>query len=196
MSKADRQAQMLEVAERVFAERGYLAASMDDIAEEVGVSKPMLYEYFGSKEGLLAACIAKARTDLLDVTREAITEAKDAEDVLWLGLVAFFRFIDSRGSAWTVLRHEASLAAGPAAAEIEAIRRQQTDFIAAMMSAFVPTADVRELEAYAALIVGGSERLALWREQRGGITPEEAARYQMDLTWGGLTTLVNGATQE
>jgi AcrR family transcriptional regulator len=51
MPRAERERQMIEVAERVFTERGYASASMDEIAELVGVSKPMLYEYF---RGLLA----------------------------------------------------------------------------------------------------------------------------------------------
>jgi AcrR family transcriptional regulator len=51
---AERKQQILSVAEQVFAERGYHAASMDDIAEMVGVSKPMLYEYFGSKKACCA----------------------------------------------------------------------------------------------------------------------------------------------
>ncbi|MGH3746792.1 MAG: helix-turn-helix domain-containing protein, partial [Micromonosporaceae bacterium] len=64
MPRADRERQMLAVAEQVFAERGYRDASMDEIAGRVGVTKPMLYAYFGSKEGLLLATIVKFGTDL------------------------------------------------------------------------------------------------------------------------------------
>ena len=59
MPRAEREQQILEVAEEVFAGDGYQATSMDDIAQRVGLSKPMLYEYFGSKEGLLLACLEK-----------------------------------------------------------------------------------------------------------------------------------------
>src|SRR5687767_14290304 len=69
--RVERQQQMLDVAARVFAERGYHAASMDEIAAEVGVSKPMLYAYFDSKEGLYLACIDRAGQDLLESMRRA-----------------------------------------------------------------------------------------------------------------------------
>ena len=53
--RATREQEMLDVAERVFAELGYDGASMDEIARGAGISKPMVYSYFGSKEGLQAA---------------------------------------------------------------------------------------------------------------------------------------------
>ena len=84
MPKAQRMAQMLTVAEEIFAEQGYLATSMDEIAVRCGVSKPMLYEYFGSKEGLLIGCIHRARTELREKTAAAIAGAQSPEEFLRL----------------------------------------------------------------------------------------------------------------
>ncbi len=189
--RAEREEQMLAVAEQVFAERGYQAASMDEIAERVGVSKPMLYEYFGSKDGLLLACVSRARTELLEATRRATSGAATPEEMLGRGLLAFFRFIDAHSRAWLVLLHEALITVGPAAEEIEAIRRQQTDLIATLLAPHFPTATARELDAYAQIIVGACERLAVWRERHPDVTPEEAARHLMDLTWLGLAGLIS-----
>jgi AcrR family transcriptional regulator len=55
MPRAQREEQILGIAEEVFAERGFQATTMEDIAERVGVTKPLIYEYFGSKEGLLSS---------------------------------------------------------------------------------------------------------------------------------------------
>ena len=55
MSRAEREAQLIEVAERTFSERGFKGVSMDEIAERAQISKPVLYDHFGSKDGLLAA---------------------------------------------------------------------------------------------------------------------------------------------
>ena len=85
---------MIAVAEEVFATLGYQASSMDEIAERVGVSKPMLYEYFGSKEGLLVACIRAARAELLAVTTASVRGAAGAEEAMRRGLAAFFEFTD------------------------------------------------------------------------------------------------------
>ena len=64
---------MLAVAERAFADRGFHGASVDAIAEGSGISKPMIYAYFGSKEGLYRACMERARTRLLEALAAAST---------------------------------------------------------------------------------------------------------------------------
>ncbi|MEU5690297.1 TetR/AcrR family transcriptional regulator [Actinosynnema sp. NPDC020468] len=184
--KAERKAQMLDVAEVVFAERGYLAASMDEIAERVGVSKPMLYEYFGSKEGLLIGCIHRARSELLEKTTAAIAGADGPREVLRLGLLAFFRFIADHKQSWALLRQEAAITVPSAEDEVEGIRRQQTDLIAAVVASFSERVDALESEAFAEIVVGSTERLALWCERRPEVTPERATGYVMDVVWDGV----------
>lgn len=177
---------MIEVAEEVFAERGYSAASMDEIAERVGVSKPMLYEYFDSKEGLLLACIQQSRAALREVTERATAGAATAEDALRRGLLAFFVFIRERRQSWSLLRHEMTLIGTPAADEIEQIRRQQTDLIAALMGGYFETGDELHTEASAEFVVGACERLAVWCERHEDVSPEMVTDYAMNVLWSGL----------
>ncbi|MEU6641978.1 helix-turn-helix domain-containing protein [Saccharomonospora sp. NPDC046836] len=189
MPRAQRERQMVEIAEIVFAERGYSAASMDDIADRVGVSKPMLYEYFNSKEGLLLACISEARAQLRHVTEQAVAGATDAQDAMRRGLQAFFVFIRERRQAWALVRHESTLIGTSAAQEIEATRQQQTDLIAALMTGYFDDADAGRVEAAAEFVVGGCERLAIWCERHEDVTPEVATQHAMDLLWYGLERL-------
>lgn len=186
MPRAERERQMIEVAESVFAERGYLATSMDDIAEQVGVSKPMLYEYFHSKEGLLLACIAESRAALRKVTEESVAGATSAEDALRRGLLAFFVYIRERRQAWSLLRHEMILIGTSASEEIEATRRQQTDLIAKLMAGYFDVGSPLRVEAAAEFVVGACERLAIWCERHDEVTPERATDYAMDALWSGL----------
>lgn len=181
---------MMSVAEQVFAERGYVAASMDEIAERVGVSKPMLYEYFGSKEGLLVACIRQARAELLRVTSQAVVDAATPEAMLRDGLIAYFGFIRSRSQTWSLLRSEAAVVGPSAAEELEAARRQQTDLISGTMSLYAQQPLPLDLESAAEVIVGGCERLALWCERHPDTTPEQAAELVMRMVWFGMNTLV------
>lgn len=178
---------MIEIAEAVFAERGYSAASMDDIAERVGVSKPMLYEYFNSKEGLLLACIRQSRAALREVTAQATAGATSPEDALHRGLLAFFVFIRERRQAWSLLRHEMVLIGTPASDEIEETRRQQTDLIAALMAEHFDAGSGLQAEASAEFIVGACERLAIWCERHDDVSPETATRFAMDIAWAGLS---------
>ncbi len=186
MPRAERMRQMVEVAEEVFSARGYAAASMDEIAELVGVSKPMLYEYFNSKEGLLLACIRESRSVLREVTEQATVGAATAEDALRRGLLAFFVFIRERRQAWSLLRHEMALIGTPAADEVEETRRQQTDLIAALMSGHFDSGDDLRAEAAAEFVVGACERLAIWCERHDEVSPQLATEYAMDVLWSGL----------
>jgi AcrR family transcriptional regulator len=184
--RAERERQMVAVAEEIFADRGYQAASMDEIAEHVGVSKPMIYEYFGSKEGLFVACIRQARAELLTATTDAVTGAESAEQALRNGLVAFFEFTDSHRRSWELMRREATVAGPAACDEIEAIRQQQTAMDVALFAAFLPDAPQRELEAAAEIVVGACERLSTWYVRRDDVTATQAAEYVMQLVWFGL----------
>jgi AcrR family transcriptional regulator len=191
MPRADRERQMMSVAEQVFAERGYVAASMDEIAEQVGVSKPMLYEYFGSKEGLLVACIRQARAELLRVTSEAALHAGTPEQKLRSGLVAYFEFITAHQQSWVLLRSEAAVVGPSAATEIEAVRQQQTDLISGTMALYAPQPPPFDMAPAAEMIVGGCERLALWCERHPETSPAQAAELVMQLIWFGMRTLVD-----
>ncbi|HEV7906719.1 MAG TPA: TetR family transcriptional regulator, partial [Pseudonocardiaceae bacterium] len=74
--------------------------------------------------------------------------------------------------------------------EIEGIRRQQTDLIASVMAGFATEASPTIAEAYAEIIVGACERLALWCQRRGDITPEQATDHVLDLVWSGLVSRI------
>jgi len=64
VARADREAQIVEVACQAFGERGYANTSVADVAEAAGISKPLIYNYFGSKEGLHAVCVEHAAATL------------------------------------------------------------------------------------------------------------------------------------
>lgn len=182
IGRAERERQILDAAVAVFSERGFQQASMDAVAERVGVTKPVLYTHFGSKDGLLLACIARARADLMQVTSAAVASATSAEDALRRGTHAFFAYLDAQGPSWMLLYTEPTGGEG-----LEGIRQQQIDFIAQMLAAAKPDVDPQRIEGWAQIIVGATERLALWRGQSSTpITADQATQYLMDLAWTGL----------
>ena len=187
IGRAERERQILDAAIAVFGERGYQNASMDQVAERVGVTKPVLYTHFGSKHGLLLACVARARAELLEVTSTAAAAASTPEDMLRSGTLAFFDYLEQQAPAWTLLYSESTVA-GDA---LEEIRAQQTDFIAALLAAQAPHADPERLTGWAQVIVGACERLAVWRV-RADVTSEQATDYLMDLVWTGLAGAASG----
>ena len=197
MPRAEREAQILAVAEQVFAERGFQATTMEEVADRVGVTKPMIYEYFGSKEGLLAACVAGARAQLLQATEaawQAVPPGSPVETQFRAGVAAFFRFIDDHASAFALITHEGSMQAS-ASTGIESIRRQQTAFIVRTLQgqAGLEAVPPLLLEGYAEVVVGACERLAVWRSRQPSMSAQDATELVMGAVWHGLAALIPGA---
>jgi AcrR family transcriptional regulator len=192
MSRADREVQLIDVAERTFAERGFNGVSMDEIAERAEISKPVLYDHFGSKDGLLAAVVLRVRTEMREAVQAALSEVEGPEQALWAGLVAYFRFIADHVSAWSVLLAENALT-GPVAAEVEGTRAQQADLIASLAAALLPPEDARKARVFAEAVIGACERLVLLqRSPETDLSPEELADHLLDFFWVGFERLRSG----
>src|SRR3954470_3773830 len=98
MTRIEREAQLIAVAEATFAERGFKSVSMDEIAERAQISKPVLYDHFGSKDGLLAAVVIRIRTEMREVIEQALTGVSEPDEALWVGLRTYFHFISNHVS--------------------------------------------------------------------------------------------------
>ncbi|HWB67027.1 MAG TPA: helix-turn-helix domain-containing protein [Mycobacteriales bacterium] len=191
LSRADRAQQLLAVAEAVFAERGIRAVSMDEIAERAGVTKPLLYDHFGSKDGLVAAVVEQAGQVLADTVLAAVAEAPDAETALACGLRAYFGFIDDRRSAWHALLADAATPGSQAGAALDRIRDRQAELIAGLLQPEAPAASGETARLYAEIIVGATERLAARIEPPVG-SVDNLTRHVMDVIWQGLDAVRAG----
>src|SRR6201996_6214699 len=124
MPRAEREQRMLDAAGRAFARDGYHDASMDEIARAAGISKPMLYNYFGSKEGLYLAYIQHSGRALLRGLREAASPDASAGERLRAGILAFLTYVEDHRSGWAVLHREAAAQGGSLAAEVAGLRER------------------------------------------------------------------------
>jgi AcrR family transcriptional regulator len=187
---------MLEVAEEVFVARGIQAATMDEIAERVGVTKPLIYDYFGSKEGLLAASIEKGRRQLLGLIIDTWSEQPDlaVRDRLRAVVLAFFAFIDEHEQMFALLRTEGALI-GPPAESVERIRQQTAKAFAEGLRSLPTFAQLPAgtVTGMAELLIGACERLAVERVMSPGLTAEEAADLVMTTMWDGLGSIASDA---
>ena len=107
LPRDDRMEQTLEVAHGLFAARGYADVTMDEVAAAVGVTKPLLYNYFGNKEQLYLACMERGRRRARDASVGAVGRRDQTPgDALRAGVHAFFAFLDTDRAAWRVLFDE------------------------------------------------------------------------------------------
>ena len=86
---------MLDAAVQIFSVNGYHETSMDAIAAEAQISKPMLYLYYGSKEELFGACLNRELTRFVDVVRADIDFSQSPKDLLRNAVLAFLNYIDA-----------------------------------------------------------------------------------------------------
>jgi AcrR family transcriptional regulator len=189
LSRAEREPQMLEAAVRVFGARGYHGTSMEGIAAAAGVTKPMFYAYFGSKDELYAACIEHVTGQLEAALSEAGAGELDPERQTWARLIAFFEFVGERRDQWRVLRGEP----GPFARELARARGRIVELTLHQLDAATPEPLPRaELEPLAHALVGAGEALADWWVDHPEETVEAIALRQMNLIWLGLEGLGQG----
>jgi AcrR family transcriptional regulator len=179
LARAERMEQTLAVARSLFAEQGYSAVTMDEVAAEVGVTKPLLYNYFGNKEGLYAACMQRAGDALSATIAAAVASTSTPEEAMRAGGHAFFAFLDSERAAWAVLFDESLPRAGEIAERVAAYRGQILDLVTASIMGQVPPrmrpAAKVEVEALSVALLGAAEALAHWWRRTEALSAEEAA---------------------
>jgi AcrR family transcriptional regulator len=190
LSRADRMEQTLAVAHALFAERGFAAVTMDDVAAEVGVTKPLLYNYFGNKERLYVACMERAGDALFATIEDSVGASANPGDALNAGLRAFFAFLDADRAAWAVLFDETLPQSGVVADRVANYRGRIVELVAGSLIAQIPArrrdAASVEVEALSAALLGAAEALARWWLRTEAVSAQEAAELLISTIEPGL----------
>ena len=185
--RAVRERQLVELGEALFAERGYAKASMDELARRAGVTKPVIYELFGSKDGLFRACVEGLALRLADAIAEAARatdqrgEIPDPEARLRAGGLAFLRFAQENRVTYELLYE------GRFSDAAVNVRRRQAALILELMREMAPDdVDARELEVAAHAVNSAYEGVAHWMWAHPESDVEELADWTAELLLPGL----------
>src|ERR1700710_693623 len=198
LPREDRMEQTLLAAHALFAEHGYAAVKMDQIAASVGVTKPLLYNYFGNKEQLYIACMERAGDSLTRTIAEAVGQTESPGDALGAGVRAFFSFLDSDRAAWAVLFDETLPRGGEVADRVADYRGAIVELVSGSMLAQLPEsrrgrAKV-EIQALSAALLGAAEELARWWLRTEAISAGEAAELLISTVEPGIRARSQAAT--
>ena len=172
MSAAARREVIERAATEVFAERGYLGASIDEIARRSGVSAPVVYDHFDSKIDLYRRLLERHRDELLALWREHLVPGAPPHGAL----DAWARYVEAHPFAWKLLFRETT---GDPQAEA-AYREVQASGRAALTT--VLGAD----EATVELVRSGLTGLALWWQDHPEVTREQIVATALNVLWTGL----------
>jgi AcrR family transcriptional regulator len=199
LSGEERRAAILDSALAVFAERGYHASSIDDIAREGGVSKALIYEHFSSKQQLYAELLEQHAGELFERLAAAMDKAANTGAArLATGLDAFYRFVEEHRVAWRMLFREAN--DPEMVAVLERIVAQVTSVVTALIaqdpgsrtSAGNDEARDQAIEMLAQLLVGSVQSLSNWWADHQEVPRARMLAMTMDYAWLGLERLSEG----
>jgi AcrR family transcriptional regulator len=182
---------MLQVAGSVFAARGFHEASMDEIAEAADISKPMLYNYFGSKEGLYFAYVDHSYREIVAAIDHAVAEADAAgegpERQLRTGVRAYYRYVGEHQDAFRVLFREMGDPGGKLAGQRHRLSRRVANAIAAILGDDLPPQV--STDALAEAFLGAARSLADWWLDHSQVPADDIADQLLDLSLTGLRGL-------
>jgi AcrR family transcriptional regulator len=181
--RAVRERQVVELAEELFAERGYSGASMDELARRAGVTKPVIYELFQSKDGLFRACVDRAVRRMAESVAEGVRAESEPRARLRAGGLAFLRFAAENRVAWDLM----TMGGGRFADQALSIRKSQAELIRRLMEETArPDVDPRELDAAAHAVNSAYEGVAHWMWEHPEVPIEQLADWIVDLLTPGL----------
>ncbi len=190
MSGQQRREQLLDVGRSLFAEKGFEVVTVEEIAAKAGVSKPVVYEHFGGKEGLYAVVVDREMNHLLDSVQEALTGGS-ARVLLEQAGLALFDYIDAYPDGFRILLRDAPAPNSPESASkatfaslIVDIATQVEHLLADEFTAH--KLDKRLARMYSQMLVGMVANTGQWWLDVRKPKKEEVVAHLVNLAWRGL----------
>jgi AcrR family transcriptional regulator len=188
MTGQERRAQLLDVGRRLFAERGYEAASIEEIANRAGVSKPVVYEHFGGKEGLYAVVVDRETQRLLTRITESLV-GDNPHILLQQAANALLSYIEEEPDGFRILVRDSPVAqsSGTFASLIGDVASQVEYLLAAEFKARGYDTGLAPL--YSQALVGMVALVGQWWLDARQPSREQVAAHLVNLAWNGLRHL-------
>lgn len=185
---------MLEVASEIFGNEGYAATNIQVVAERAGISKPLIYNYFGSKEGLFLACLDRAGTIVADeIERIARGDAVGIERGLRT-LEGMFTILEPQPYLWKLFYDPTAPSTGAVADAIDhytqRIAKLADEGVAELMG-LAGNTDPVDISAMTALWLGIVDSLMNWWMEH----PDESADAMMQRCVRLLSALLGDSRQ-
>ena len=188
MSSAERRSQLIEVSRAIFAEKGVEGATVEEIAAAAKVSKPVIYEHFGGKEGLYAVVVDREMAALLTLITSSLTTGRPrarAEQAA----IAFLTYIETRSDGFQILVRDSTVGAqsGSFATLISDIASQVENIFVAEFAA--RGFDPKMAPMYSQMLVGMVALTGQWWLDTRWPSRDVVAAHLVNLAWNGLSSL-------
>lgn len=188
MTGKERREQLLAIGRTLFADKGFEGTSVEEIAARAGVSKPVVYEHFGGKEGLYAVVVDREMRQLLDMVTSALT-AGHPRELLEQAAFALLDYIETSTDGFRILVRDSPVAqsTGTFASLISDIATQVEDILGLEFKA--RGFDPKLAPLYAQALVGMVALTGQWWVNARRPKKAEVAAHLVNLAWHGLENL-------
>jgi AcrR family transcriptional regulator len=189
MTGKQRREQLLDVGRALFAERGFDGASIEEIASRAGVSKPVVYEHFRSKEGLYAVVVDREMEHLLDSITSALTAPAHPRVILERAALTLLDYIEDSTDGFRILVRDSPVAqsTGGFASLISDAASQVEHILADEFKA--RGFDAKYAPMYAQMLVGMVALTGQWWLDVRKPRKADVAKHLVNLAWNGLAGL-------
>ena len=188
MTGSERRHQLIIIARTLFAERGYESTSVEEVAQRAGVSKPVVYEHFGGKEGLYAVVVDREMSALLDGITSSLTNNRYRPRVETV-VLALLTYVEERTDGFRLLLRDspAAISSGTYSSLINDAVSQVSSILAGDFSRRGLDPDLAPL--YAQALVGSVTMTAQWWLDAREPKKEVVAAHLVNMMWNGLINL-------
>ena len=189
MSGEERRQQLLDVARSLFAEKGFDGASVEEIANRANVSKPVVYEHFGGKEGVYAVVVDREMHYLLTSMTTALAEDAHPRLQLERAAVSLLDYVESSADGFRILVRASPVASatGTFSSLLNDIAHQVEDILGHQFGA--RGYDPKLAALYSQALVGMVALTGQWWLDSRRPKKEEVAAHLVNLSWNGLSHL-------
>ncbi|HTF12252.1 MAG TPA: TetR/AcrR family transcriptional regulator [Asanoa sp.] len=188
MSATQRREQLIAIGRQLFAERGFDATSIEEVAARAKVSKPVIYEHFGGKEGLYAVVVDREVRSLLDRITNALT-AGHPRELLEQAALALLDYIEQETDGFRVLVRESPLmsSTGNFSSVLNDLAHQAEHILGAEFKS--RGFDPKLAELYSQALVGMVALTGRWWLEVRKPRKDVVASHLVNLAWNGLSHL-------
>ena len=189
MRGTERREQLIQVARRLFAEKGFEGTSVEEIAARAEVSKPVVYEHFGGKEGLYAVVVDREVGYLLATIESALAGASRSRELVEQAALALLDYVETHTDGFRILVRDSSVASssGSFASLLSDIASQVEGLLVTEFKRH--GLDARTAPMYSQMLVGMIALTGQWWLDARKPKKSEVAAHLVNLAWNGLSHL-------
>lgn len=194
MTGKQRREQLIDVGRKLFADKGFEGTTVEEIAAKANVSKPVVYEHFGGKEGLYAVVVDREIAALLSLVTGALTADLNSRQTLERAAMALLDYIESSTDGFRILVRDSppGQSTGSFASLMSDVASQVEHILAAEFKR--RKIDPKTAPLYAQMLVGMVALTGQWWLDSRKMKKADVAAHLVNLAWNGLANLENKPT--